>query len=304
MKKKIAILSSIFLFLIFGYFYSYFASHIFYFDKVKADKYKNSHILSETEKIKILKILSQPYSFLGNGRQCFVFESVDQKYVIKFFNQNKFRVPCVLKKIPLLGVLEDFRIKKIVAKKKKRDFYFSSYNLAFNELKEETGLVFLHLNKTKNLFDKRIVIEDKNFKDHIIDLDKASFLIQRKTKPIFKHLTDEFEKQNFEKFENSISSFLNVVKRRVDKGLSDDDIDVKINYGFYKNKAIAFDAGRLSKNEKILSDKIYYKNEFRKSTKRLKKFLLENYPKYVSFFDNQFEKILDKKEKTKDLKNL
>src|SRR4051812_6633707 len=47
-----------------------------------------------TEKLSsIKKILSQPFYFLKKGQQCFVFQSKDEKYILKFLRAEKITVP-------------------------------------------------------------------------------------------------------------------------------------------------------------------------------------------------------------------
>ena len=55
---------------------------------------------------------------------------------------------------------------------------FDSYKIAYENLKDETGLIYLHLNKTDFLKQKMIII-DKIGIYHEIDLDSMEFLIQK-----------------------------------------------------------------------------------------------------------------------------
>ncbi len=78
--------------------------------------------------------LSQPFHYLGKGRQCFVFESADGQYVLKFFNQSYLQMPWY-----------SFLIKEKEQTKRarRRHFYEHSYEIAFRKLGEE--IVYLHL---------------------------------------------------------------------------------------------------------------------------------------------------------------
>ena len=65
----------------------------------------------------IQQILDQPYFYLDCGRQCFVFKSKDDKWVIKFINHERFFFPKILSGIYLPEFLDRLRSKKIKVRK-------------------------------------------------------------------------------------------------------------------------------------------------------------------------------------------
>src|SRR3989344_6079777 len=71
-------------------------------------------------------ILTQPFSYLGKGAQCYVLQSADGRYVIKLF-----RYDASLRQCPA-----------------KREKLFTACLLAYHRAREETGVLYLHLNLT------------------------------------------------------------------------------------------------------------------------------------------------------------
>jgi hypothetical protein len=74
------------------------------------------------------EILSQPFTFLGKGRQCFAFASQDGKYVLKCPRTNIFETPF-------------WHTRK---ESMRKQFVFESFRLAAEELQEETGVILFH----------------------------------------------------------------------------------------------------------------------------------------------------------------
>ncbi|HEY5235184.1 MAG TPA: hypothetical protein VIJ14_03300, partial [Rhabdochlamydiaceae bacterium] len=128
--------------------------------------------LSPEEKTRIKEILSQPYSYLDNGVQSFVFASQDGQYVIKFFRHDHLDAP--------FWLTPSQRAKKQTQLRKE----FLSYKLAYETLREQTGLVFAHLNKTKDLH-QTLDLVDKLGIHHPLPLDDYEFLIQKRASLLY-----------------------------------------------------------------------------------------------------------------------
>ncbi len=184
-------------------------------------------------------IASRPFHYLGHGLQSVAFESEDGKYVIKFFLSKviRFRKKIVF---PFLHKEKWSR---------KRDVFdvLGIYDLAFRELKEETGLIGVHLSANQaNL--PSCIIRDWNEKEHRIDLNRVSFVLQyrcvmlneacKKMKPadIFSALTVLLDKRSRKGFTD--------IRRRF-------NIE---NYGFLGTRAVMIDAGGLEYVEGIKKD--------------------------------------------------
>ena len=86
---------------------------------------------SSTEEIQ--PILSQPFSYLGKGSQCYVFESQDGNYVLKFFRHRRYQPPKWITLFAPHNYLE--------RKRERREELFQSCFLAQEELRESSGLI-------------------------------------------------------------------------------------------------------------------------------------------------------------------
>lgn len=189
----------------------------------------------------VKKILAQPFTYLGKGAQTYVFASQDGNYVIKLLRHDRMRAPFWTQLLPSKWVTS-----KIENKQKKLIKDFTSYKIAYEEFQEETGLIYLHLNKTSHL-NQMLTLIDKIGIAHQLDLDKYEFLIQKRatlTYPALQTLIDQGETT---KAKESISSLVSLLEKRFEKGIFDKDPDLNTNFGFIGEKAIQIDPGRYRK---------------------------------------------------------
>ncbi len=213
---------------------------------------------SSIENKALKTILSQEFRYLAKGAQSYVFESHDGKYVLKFFRHSHLR-----------------DIEKL-----NKDF--TSYKIAYELLKEQTGLVFLHLNKTEDL-QQKVTIYDKLGIVHEIDIDKMEFILQKKASLIFPALTSWMESGNAEKAKQGISSLFQLLELRCQKGIFDKDPDLKTNFGFYQDKAVQIDVGRF----KIYQSEEASKDEITRITDNLHHWINANYPELSNYFEEE-----------------
>ncbi len=178
--------------------------------------------------------LSSPFKFLGEGAQAYAFESCDGKYVIKFFKMRRFTPDW---KDHLCPHLAYRRLKNL-------RWVFNGYRKAYDQFREDTGLIYVHLAKTDYLHQTITVIDQKG-ESHTIDLDQTEFVIQEKAELIFTHLRRLQESQGPSAVEEAIGEVLKLVERRIEKGYADRDNGVTNNYGFVGNRPIQLDIGRL-----------------------------------------------------------
>lgn len=229
-------------------------------------------------------ILDQKFYYLSKGAQCYVFESMDHKYVIKFFRQKLFYLSPLSYLFP-----KEIQEKKLLKKQAALEKDFQSYCLAHEELKEETGLIFLHLNKS-HTFPHPLTIVDKLGIEHQIDLNEHEFFIQKKALLIPEKIDIEMKQGNIEGAKRTIQSLFTLIKGRIEKKITDSDANLKKNFGYLEGKAIQIDIGRFSKGE---FSKIRALNSLHKRKEDLQYWINEHYPELSTYFDAEFKRILE-----------
>lgn len=185
----------------------------------------------------IAQILSQPFQYLGRGRQAFIF--VSGEYVIKFFNQSYLR--------PVFWQKEK--------RARRRLFYETSYEIAYRHLGE--GILFLHMHPT-NAPLPLLQIEDKAHGIYSIDLKKVPFVLQRRGIPLVDGLNEIYRQGGKEAVQNEKEKFLQIQRQRKERGIADADGDIEHNWGYLDGKLFQMDPGRLyyDKNPKDIEESI------------------------------------------------
>ncbi len=217
-------------------------------------------VVDNTQEETAKKALAQPYRFLGKGAQSFVFASDDGQWVIKFFRHHH------LKKNSKLA----------------KDF--GSYKIAFEKLRDETGLLYLHLNKTSHLH-QTVDLVDKIGIHHTIDLDQYEFLVQRKAELAYPALQKWIDAGKITEAKEALTALVDLLRTRAGRGIHDKDPDLNTNFGFIGTKPIQFDIGRFK-----LTETSPDKNELIRITDNLHQWLMVRVPELDEHLKNELKK--------------
>jgi hypothetical protein len=219
------------------------------------------------------QILNQPYTYLNKGAQSFVFASQDGNYVIKFFQHHHMSTPLWLQ----------WRQKTVTKKHGKLCKDFDSYKLAFDILRQETGLLYLHLNKT-NYLNKTLDLVDKLGIHHAVPLDQFEFLIQKRAKLVYPALQELMEQGQTENAKEALTNIVRFLAHRSQMGIFDKDPDLNSNFGLIGTEVIQIDIGRYKRQKPHLD-----KDEITRITDNLHQWLMIKYPQLDAHLRNQIE---------------
>jgi hypothetical protein len=184
--------------------------------------------ISDNNVDEVLNILNQNFYYLDKGCQTYVFESADKKYVLKFIRYHKYRLPFWMRIKKLFSKLDMYSRQRLQHREKSFFNSMRSYKLSYDHLQDETGVVYIHLNKSEDIFKNLPIIDRLNRKKHI-DLDSAGFLLQRKTQRLEDVLVKLRDEKNIDGMKQVIQSFLNVVTSMCKKQIVNRDYNcVKI----------------------------------------------------------------------------
>jgi hypothetical protein len=262
----------------------------FRLDKITSDivytPIQSTNASSQPSEKEIQHLLSQPYFFLGSGVQCYAFLSQDQKAVLKLFKHyHNMPISGKIKTMHLPSFLDKHRTKIIEKRDRRLKSIFSSCSLAYDECKEDTGLIYLHLTKTDHLC-KKLTIVDKIGIKYEIDLDSTEFLLQKKAEMLTPTLDRFIENKDISAAQECIDSLLTLIIKRCKQGISNHDLRIQRNFGYIGHHAIEIDIGSL---KKIDSRKrpYAYKKELFKEVSKFKRWLKTSYPELIPFVNEQ-----------------
>lgn len=237
--------------------------------------------LTQDEQKVVDSVLSQKFTYLARGSQAFAFVSEDNQYVLKLFKQHKWHPSHILGYIPVS--FNPF-YKKYLARQGKQQAVLSSCKTALMHVKEDTGVLFAHLNPTP-LKVPGVTLIDKHGKAWVLDLGKSCFLLQKKADLFYPHIQVLMEKGDLEGAKYAITSILKLLSRFIDLGVFENNAILRKNFGFINNEAMQFDIGKFKFDASRKQDK----SEIRVISKNFHKWIGKNYPDLLLHFDEKLE---------------
>lgn len=231
---------------------------------------------SAVEGEEISKLLDQPFYYMAKGAQAYVFASEDGTAVIKFFRLYHLRPPLWLTMVSLPAVLQPWKVGKMLGKRDELEKDFASYRIAFEEMREETGLLYLHLNKTSHL-KKNLTIFDKIGIAHSLDLDRMEFLVQKRATLVYPSIDHLMKTEGEGAAKEAISALVQLLFQRCRKGIFDKDPDLNTNFGLIGTRPIQIDIGRF-RREGWKEDPVKDRDEILRITDNFRQWLDSTHP--------------------------
>jgi hypothetical protein len=213
--------------------------------------------------------IEQSFRYLGRGRQCFAFESLDGNYVLKLPRTDIYQERLI-----------PFFSRKTVERQEREKFVVESMRISFDELRDETGVLAIHIGITEN-HGAKIKLRDRLGIPYQIPLEKTTFVLQKK-QPILMRC---FLEANREKKEEILSAFIDLIVARGQKGIWNKDESFLRNYGYDGKRGYQIDIGSFyHKPDGVAS--------IRDAIRPIKSWLAKNDPSMLSFFETTLEKKL------------
>lgn len=244
--------------------------------------------IKESDIKQVNGILKQKFYFLDKGRQAYAFISEDGQYVLKLLKCSYIRVPYLIKHLPAFGKLKQMRDAWIERKEDIRHKTFTSCKLSYEELKEETGLIFVHLNPVQQV-EKPVQIIDRIGIALTVDLNDTVFAIQKTAVLSTDRLQNAIERKDSEQVERLLDDLIAFTVNRSLKGIDDaDKSGLPRNFGYIDGHIVQIDIGAFIKQqapypaeviEQILQDKF----------SRLKNQLQKKFPNILPFLEERIK---------------
>ncbi len=216
--------------------------------------------------------LKQKYTYLAGGGQCYAFISEDGCYVLKFFKQDKF------------AKKEKSKVKGVEARKA----FLTSQKIAYEDLKEETGLLYLHF-VPRDGFDSQVTLIDHNNDVHTLELGDFEFLLQKRAVMITDVISAHMQKCEEDAGKKIIDEVFCFFRQRLEKGIVDYDPQIMGNLGLLEGRIVQIDTGRfaIAKTSKDLKKDLA---QFYSKNKDFRIWLQERYPTLYEYFLEQTAK--------------
>ncbi len=241
---------------------------------------------------KINQILEQPFVYLDEGGQSYVFFSADQKYVLKLFKFKRFRPSFFVKILPNIFPFKNYRNQHIAKREKKLTVAFKGYKLAYDVHREESGLIFIQLNPSNQ--SGWITVVDKRNRQKRINLAKVSYVLQEKGEMLSVDLSKILQRGNLPMAKQRIDQVFNLYFSEYQKGIYDLDHGVMHNIGCIGNQLFHLDVGKLIADEKMKQPEFYQK-DLLKIVSKLQSWISHHYPQFAQELNEYMEEKLSQK---------
>lgn len=206
----------------------------------------------ETPPLADPNILKQPFKYLSKGGQSYVFASEDGKYVLKLFRYDQCRMPFGRLCAAQIRKWTGHKPRHFIPAQIKIENTFKACSLAFRYAREQTGLVYIHLNPKEGL--PKLTLIDRLGRKHLLDPSKIRFALQRRAAPFLPSLAAN---------PNLLSSFQTLLSELSSAGIVNTDPRLRGNFGVLDGKVIALDFGYFAyspdeakQNERHFEDKL------------------------------------------------
>jgi len=232
------------------------------------------------------QLFNRSFTFFGKSNHAYLFLSEDHKYVLKFLKRQTLYPKSWLSYIPLSfnRYYQEHRQKQEEQKK-----IFNAYKTAFMEFKDETGLIYMHINPTHTL-NKKISIFDKNGKVYVVELDKASFYVQKRAQLIYPRIAELMRRGDMDRAKKIISSVFSLIDHLGKNGVCDHDLSLYKNFGIIDDKAVQLAISKLQIDHSYALS-ASYKRDIPIITEPFRKWINKNYPALLGHFDEKLNEI-------------
>ncbi|WP_068469527.1 hypothetical protein [Candidatus Protochlamydia phocaeensis] len=244
--------------------------------------------LDNASQAKLNAILNQPFSYLGEGGQSIVFVSEDHRYVLKLFKFRRFRPSLFVHLLPD-SLFHSYRQKHQAKREQKLFLAFSGHKLAYENHRQESGLVFIQLNPSP--IEQRVSLTDKWGFTRSIDLEKTSYVIQEKGDMLSEALSRLLDQGDLATAQKRIQQLFDLYLSEYKKGIYDIDHGVMHNIGCVGDHLIHLDVGKMVRDERM-THPAFYKEDLGKIALKVKAWLHRHYPRYEDQLSQEIEERL------------
>jgi hypothetical protein len=259
----------------------YYAKDGFSFRRIKTSLIDDGLSFPINEELQ--RALNQPFSYLSRGHQAYAFESGDGKYVLKLPRYDIYRPPLWMRCLP---ALKKKREKFLEGQNNRYDFLVKSFVLAFEEMQEETSLLYIHLHKTDTL-NQKVKIIDQVGRQFTLDLDSTGFLLQKKQDLLIPLCREALKNKEDEKVKKMLFSYLEFNAARARKKIHNKDASFRRNFALDQDAIVQIDVGSFYR-----MDSQDFRTSFVKTVDPLNEWLQNLDPEIATWFSGEAEKII------------
>lgn len=191
----------------------------------------------------------QPLIWSNKGSHMVVFETEDKKYIVKFFLNTRHHAASIKESI---ASIFSFKSKEQIRLEKEQQLLFDISKICFEQLAEQTGFIYIHLNKTNEKI-KGVKLIGPFKHGYRIRGDDVCFIVQKKATFLIPTFVALLESHNFPQACQRIDQLFALLFEVARKGYVDKEVLPISNntFGFCQERALYIDPMQLIKADNI-----------------------------------------------------
>jgi hypothetical protein len=150
-------------------------------------------------------------------------------------------------------------------------------------LKVESGILYLHLNKTPAFFGTTSLIDNLGIL-HLVDLDQTEFVVQKYAPIFFSKIDELMQEGQLLSAQEAIKLFLNCIDNCHQKGVKINHPAIQRNVGLTEHEVLIFDIGSF-KEDPTLKIAENQADETYQVTRRLARWLSKHHPTLLPYYE-------------------
>lgn len=192
-------------------------------------------------------ILHQKFHYFGCGAQSLIYLSEDGKYVLKIIKHERLR-----------------------GREAKQMREFLSYKMAYEELQDQTGVLYVHLNRNGTKGEIQTI--DSSGAEQLLNADDYDFILQRYGTLVCDEISQLMQNKKEEDAKILLSELVEFVVEWNQYGYYDKDPNTLTNFGVLNGQLFKIDVGSIQKKKGPLQ------RTLKKAFTPLQIWLAKNYP--------------------------
>jgi hypothetical protein len=172
--------------------------------------------------------------------------------------------------------MEKLREKKAIEKTDKLIDLLSSWKIAYEDIPEETGVIYMHL-PHQSMPAQKLKIIDKAGITRELDSSSVAFLLQRKAEMLCPFIKRKMGEGNQLAAKKALSSLVSRLVDEYHRGFGDNDHALMQNTGVFDGSPVHIDVGQFTREERF-KDPLVYREELFSKTYKFRIWLSKHYP--------------------------
>ena len=231
-------------------------------------------------------LFNESYRYIGRGRQCYVFASSDDRYVLKLPRFDRYELSFFWRATPSF-FMDSYRKSLFDGRQARLIFTLESFRIAATDLRDETAVIYHHFHQTQSL-PRRFVIYDRLNRPLEIDLNRMAFILQEKKAIMMPLCIKAFREKNRVVAEKMLLSFLDIIDTRAKKGVFNRDPSFLKNFGWDGEKSIQIDIGSFWRRSDLSKEQAHVLS-LMEGTAPFRQWLSKTDPEMFNWFERRYE---------------